>query len=132
MPPSGDVTGCPGDLDTTSKSIWKKTRNLIKTEGRWRPEYSLLLERYVRALERGRHCRARIAAREELTPGEGWFTTGSQRQLVQHPDVKTMREADRDAHDYATALLLTPASRAKMVDAGPTKPAGGKFDGAFG
>ena len=130
MPASGDVTGCPADLDTTSKSIWTKTRNLIKAEGRWRPEYSLLLERYVRALERGRHCRTRILLREQLDPGTGWVTHGSQRQLVQHPDVKTMREADRDAHDYATALMLTPASRAKMGE--PPKPSGGKFGGAFG
>lgn len=166
MPQTDDVTSCPGDLDRLSKTTWRRTRSLIKKEGRWRPEYSLLLERYVRAVEVGRKARERIATREkELgrrrpgleaeirrleNAGEGIspddtkrvrevrrelsrdaFTAfGSQGQLVQHPDLKTAREAERDANDYATALLLTPAARQKLGDEKPA-PAGGKFGGVL-
>jgi len=101
-------------------------------EGRWRPEYSLLLERYVTAVEVGRLARERISDRA-AKDGEAaaYQTRGSQGQLVQHPDLKTAREAERDANEYARELMLTPAARAKMGEE-PQKAARGKFAGAFG
>ena len=132
-----DTTACPADLDKQSKAVWKRTRTILKRDGRWRPEYSLLLERYVRAIEVGRLARQRIAARAvELAKagqGEGmaYLTHGSQGQLVQHPDLKTAREAERDANEYGKELVLTPAARAKGGDDGQ-KPPAGKFGGAFG
>lgn len=162
-----DITGFPKDLDKQSKLIWTRTRDVLKKMDTWEGEYSLLLERYVRALEVGRQARARIAGRDaeldELRPE--WLKTcsrlqmlqstglleadeatelkkvernlmrtaytawGSQGQLVPHPDLKTAREAERDANDYARELLLTPASRAKGGDTN-TKPAkAGTFGG---
>lgn len=130
MPPNPDTTTCPDDLDRQSKAVWKKTRSLIRRDGRWRPEYSLLLERYVRAIEVARLARARIAKRAEFDTDSAFTTRGSQGQLVQHPDLKTARDAEKDANEYARELVLTPAARAKMgePDAAPT---GGAFAGAL-
>ena len=125
-----DVSSCPRHFDAASKRLWQRTRALLKDDGRWRPEFSPLLERYVGALERARLAMGRIVAREAAGE-QGWTSLGAQRQLVQHPDVKTLREGERDAHEYARALLLTPAERAKLGDEKPP-PSGGVFDGAFG
>lgn len=136
MPTNPDTIECPGDFDRISKSIWRKTRALIKKEGSWRPEYSILLERYVRAIEVGRLARARIAARAKALKQSGqddamaYLTHGSQGQLVQHPDLKTARDAENDANNYARELLLTPAARAKGGAPAPVGK-GGKFSGAF-
>jgi P27 family predicted phage terminase small subunit len=127
-----DTTTCPADLDRASKTVWRKTRHLLIRQDRWRPEYSLLLERYVRACEVARLARARIAERARTDPTSAYTSRGSQGQLVPHPDLKTAREAERDATDYARELTLTPASRAKVGDHGAAKVAGGKFAGAFG
>jgi phage terminase small subunit len=94
------------------------------------------LERYVRAIEVGRLARARIAQRAAELDKEGkgdqmaYLTHGSQGQLVQHPDLKTARDAEKDANDYGRELLLTPAARAKG-GAEPAKATGGKFGGVF-
>lgn len=136
MTTNPDTIECPADLDRESKKVWRRTRLLLSKENRWRPEYSLLLERYVRAIEVGRLARTRISARAVALARSGsgeemaYLTHGSQGQLVQHPDLKTARDAERDANDYAKELLLTPAARAKLGDEVPTK--GGKFGGAFG
>lgn len=130
MPDPVDVIACPHNLDKRSKSIWTRTRNLIVKDGRWRPEYALLLERYVRALEVARLARERIAARAKTDPEGAYLARGAQGQIVQHPDLKTARDAERDAHEYAKELLLTPAARSKLGDDAPTKP-GGKFAGKF-
>jgi phage terminase small subunit len=124
-----DHTPCPVDLDSASKALWTKTRDGLKVARRWRPEYSPLLERYVRALEVARVIRGRIAKRAKADPGSAYTTTGSQGQLVQHPDVKTARDAERDADKYAAELMLTPAAQASRPD---EKPPTGKFGGAFG
>jgi len=157
MPPNPDTITCPADLDRTSKAVWKKTRAILRKDDRWRPEYSVLLERYVRAIEVGRLARQRIAEREaelaKLRPeweaerataraaGDldalkraernlsrtAYTAWGSQGQIVPHPDLKTARDAERDANDYAKELLLTPAARQKTGEAekGPAGPFGG-------
>ncbi len=56
-----------------------------------------LLERYVRACEAARCFRAEIPA--------GGTSVGSAGQLVEHPLVKTVRQAERDAHRYECELL---------------------------
>ena len=33
---------------------------------------------------------------------------------MEHPSIRTAREAERDAHKYAEALLLMPADRRKL------------------
>ena len=98
-----DWTAPPGDLDGQSKAFWRHTRSELQAQGTWKDSDAPLLERYVRQVERARQARKNI-------PEDG-TTRGSQGQLVEHPAIKTVREAERDAHKYATDLLLTPASR---------------------
>jgi P27 family predicted phage terminase small subunit len=111
-------TDPPSDLDAKSKQFWKRTLDQLSTQGTWQDSDIPALERYVRACEQARHSRAKI-------PAEG-TTKGSQGQLVEHPAIKTAREAERDAHKYATDLLLTPSARRKAAiesaDAGDALP----------
>ena len=124
---SRDTTGPPGDLDTTSKALYRKTKEQLEAQGTWESSDRELLARYIRSLERARI--ARDALRDEK--GRPRFTcVGSQGQLVQHPDLKTAREAERDAHEYAKELLLTPAAR-KRAEV-EVKRDVGKFGGVLG
>ena len=115
----------PPDLDRESKQLWKVAyAQLVADHGGTFPEAMLpTLERYVRAAERGRLAR-KLATKEGLT------VVGSQGQPVQNPNLKTAREAEQDAHRYATDLLLTPASRKRREDPKATG-AKGPFDDAF-
>ncbi len=115
----------PSDLDATSKRLWRKTRAALQAQSTWWDSDEEALARYIRACERARLAREAMAG--ELT------APGSKGQLVPHPNLKTAREAERDAHDYATALLLTPVARQRAaIDAphiGPRKfpGLGGRF-----
>ena len=93
----------------------------LKAQATWEDSDAGALERYVRAVERSRQ--AREARKGELV------TEGSQGQAVAHPNVKTEREADRDAHDYARELLLSPAARKRHEI--EVRREAGKFDGRF-
>lgn len=106
MPTGDDVSSFPADLDATAKTLWKRIRETLVEESRWRRGDSLTLELYVRSLQRAREAQNVIAT-------EGRTTTGSAGQIIQHPELKTAREAERDANDYAKELGFTPASRAK-------------------
>lgn len=110
----------PDGLDHASRGVWRRTRDALVGQDTWRPVDVVTLERYVRVLERARHARERLEAAGEYT------TRGSLGQLVQHPDVKTMREAERDAHEYAAALLATPAARARH-SVTTREPGGGRL-----
>ena len=118
----------PRDLDSKSQEVFRETLAVLRT--RDDPEFVQvtdvpLLEQYVRNLQIARHALNRINAREdayeewkakphpddEKPPSRGWTSLGAQRQLVQHPDVKTMREALRDANANAVELLLPPRTR---------------------
>lgn len=103
-----------------SRALWRRVRRQLEADGTWTPVAAESVDRFVRVSERARHARARITE-----PGQ-WTALVSHRQLVQHPDVKTAREAERDAHEYASALLLTPAARKR---AGLEEPID---DGEFG
>jgi len=116
----------PTDLDAKAKRLWRDTRNALQEQGDWIDSDAQALERYVRACERARLARDGIPRDED---GRLVLTApGSKGQIVQHPNVKTAREAERDAADYAAALLLTPAAR-KRADVRP--PVEGKFFGRF-
>ncbi len=109
----------PPDLTRSGKSLWRETLRHLIGQGTWEDSDRPALERYVRSVERAR------LAREERA---GALTAvGSQGQLVQHPNLRTEREAERDARDYALDLLLTPMARKRHeveVRAGE-----GKFNG---
>lgn len=110
-------TAPPPDLDRESKALWKVTLEHLEAQGTWQASDVKTLERYIRAEERARVARDGLPRDRD---GRLVLTTkGSQYQLVQHPNVKTCREAERDANDYAKELLLTPASRRRaQVEAG--------------
>jgi len=121
--------GCPADLDTTSKAHWRKIKAHIEKRGDWVPVYAHILELLVRAMERGR------LARKDLVDEKGrpCFTAiGSQGQVVQHPSVKTAREAERDVLEYLRALRLTPQELAKAGGDVGKPPTSGKFGSRFG
>ncbi len=114
----------PQDLDAESKALWKKTQKQLEEQSTWRESDMPTLERYVRAMERAR------LAREGLPRSRGKVkltAEGSQGQLVQHPNVKTAREAERDAHEYAKDLLLTPKAREQHQIEKKRAEKGGKF-----
>lgn len=109
----------PGDLDRPGKALWRATIAALKAQSTWEASDAGALERYVRAVERGRQAR-------EARGGE-LVAVGSQGQPTQHPNLKTEREADRDAHDFARELLLSPASRQRHEI--EVQKGRGKFDG---
>jgi P27 family predicted phage terminase small subunit len=115
----------PADVDADAKKVWKKTQKQLEEQGTWQESDMATLERYVRALERARLAWEGIPRKKdgtlELT------ARGSQGQLVQHPNVKTARESERDAHDYARDLLLTPKAREQHRLAERQAAEGGKF-----
>lgn len=117
----------PADLDADSRKLWKARRKQLEADDLWHPSIADALERYVRACERARLAREGIPRGRD---GRPLLTAeGSKGQVVQHPNVKTAREAERDAHEYAGALLLTPEAR-RRHDVKPKAP--GKFAGALG
>ncbi len=107
----------PRDLSSPSKALWQVTIEQLTEQGTWQASDVPALERYIRASERARLAREGLPRDRD---GRVLMTTkGSQHQLVQHPNIKTCREAERDANDYAKELLLTPAARRRaQVDAG--------------
>ena len=100
------VTTPPPDLDNASKTFWRRTIGQLKQQGTWQDSDVPTLERYVRACELARRSR-------EHTPDHG-TTRGAAGKFVEHPSIRTAREAEPDAHKYAEALLLMPADRRKL------------------
>ncbi len=108
----------PRDLDETSRALWRLTIEQLEAQGTWESSDVPALERYIRASERARQAREDLP-RDPSTGRVKLTAKGSQHQLVQHPNIKTCREAERDANDYAKELLLTPAARRRaQVEAG--------------
>lgn len=115
----------PDDFDAEAKAIWRKTIKHLEEQKTWQPSDMAALERYVRALSRARLAWSGIPRNKD---GSLDLTArGSQGQLVQHPNVKTARESERDAHDYARDLLLTPKAREQHELAKKQVEKGGKF-----
>lgn len=115
----------PSDFDDESRSIWRKTQKQLEEQSTWQESDMAALERYVRALAKARLAWAGIPRDKDgvlnLT------ARGSQGQLVQHPNVKTARESERDAQDYARDLLLTPKAREQHQIEKHRAEKGGKF-----
>lgn len=108
MPRKHERNPPPAGLDTAARKLWRRTRNWLMEQSLWDDIDAGALERYVRAVEHA------ATARKDLIDKRGKLhltTRGSQGQLVQHPSVKTAREAERDAHEYAKELCLTPLAR---------------------
>lgn len=101
-------------LDAASKRLWSVVVRELEARGVLREVDEAAIARYVLAEQVARLARGRIADRAKCDPDTAYVTRGSQGQLVQHPDLKTAREAERDAAAYAADLTLTPRSRASL------------------
>lgn len=114
-----------------SRSLWRLTIEQLEAQGTWQTSDVPALERYIRATELARQAREALP-RDPVTGLAKLTSKGSQHQLVPHPNIKTCREATRDANDYARELLLTPAARRRaQVEAGGGDP-DDPFAGALG
>jgi phage terminase small subunit len=109
--PARNLRKPPDDLDAESRALWRRTLEQLEAQRTFAESDIPILAMYVRALEVARHARARIAARVQAGGDDAHFTRGSMRQLVQHPDIKTAREAEHDAAAYAASLLITSRER---------------------
>lgn len=113
----------PGDLDTHAQALYRKLRDHLR-ESEWRDSDHYLLTEACRADQRAR------AARAEMTDGESGkvrlTTKGSTGNLVQHPNLKTAREAEQDFISALKELGLTPAAR-RRLDIKPAPPDVSKF-----
>jgi phage terminase small subunit len=133
MPRSALTPPTPATLDRTSRTIFRAVVAELRDAGTWRDTDAPAVERYVLALEDGRHARARIAARakrdaatsrrrrkagDEAERETAYTAAGSQGQRVAHPDVAIARDAARDAATFAGDLLLSPKARAQHRMAG--------------
>lgn len=123
-----DTAPPPADLDDASKKLWKKTRKQLEEQKTWEDSDAPVLERYIRALERARVAREGLP-KERGTGKPKLTTVGSKGQETQHPNVKTAREAERDAHEYAKDLLLTPKAREQHELEQKRAQGEGKFGG---
>lgn len=109
----------PDDLDEASKKLWRAKRKQLQEQNTWEDSDAETLELYVRALQRARE------GREAAAPEP--YVAGSKDQLVAHPGLTVARNSERDAHLYATDLLLTPAARARHEIEKAKAANGGKF-----
>lgn len=109
--PARAEDGYPVDFDDDARTLYVTKQAVLEAQGSWKASDGELLEQYVRCEMRARLARADLIGddgRMRLT------TRGSQGQIVQHPNVKTAREAERDAIGYADALGLTPEGRKRL------------------
>jgi P27 family predicted phage terminase small subunit len=115
----------PADFDEYAKTLWRKTQKQLEEQSTWQESDMAALERYVRAQSKARLAWSGIPRKKD---GSLDLTArGSQGQLVQHPNVKTARESERDAQDYARDLLLTPKAREQHQIEKHRAQKGGKF-----
>lgn len=102
----------PTELDATARKVWRTARAQLERQGTWQDGDAELLAAYCLALQTARQARARIAKRLKAEGEEAaFFSRGSQRQLVSHPDVQLARQAEGDAANYADKLILTASAR---------------------
>jgi P27 family predicted phage terminase small subunit len=109
----------PTGLDAASKALWRVVVDDLTARGVLRDVDGTAIGRFVVAEQVARLARGRIAARAKRDPDTAYVTRGSQGQLVQHPDLKTAREAERDAAAYAADLGITPRSRSALKEQTP-------------
>lgn len=104
----------PRDFDFLAKELFRDVLAVLKT--RPEPEFVRvtdvpLLEQMCRDVMISRQRLDSILAREEEKAGTGWTTWGAQKQIVEHPDVKTRREALKAANAVGIQLMLSPKER---------------------
>lgn len=114
----------PAGLEKPDIQVWRTTRQALSDRGEFDELVDgPLLERYALALTRARRARARI---------RGLTAKGSQDQVVEAPMLRIARAAERDAHEYALALGITPEQRRRRGKETPganqDPPAGSAFD----
>ena len=108
----------PKDLDATSRALWISAQKALEDQGTWRDHDTTLLEILV-------NTRAEAAALRKVIDTDGWTVAGSREQVVAHPLIKPLHEAEAHFLKVAAALKFTPQSRGE--EAGK-KPLSGKFD----
>lgn len=112
----------PDGLDVPSKALWALVVKDLTDRGVLRDVDATAIGRFVIAEQVARLARERIAGRVKSEPASAYTTRGSMGQLVQHPDLKTAREAERDAAAYAHDLGITPRVRAALKVPEPSGP----------
>jgi phage terminase small subunit len=105
----------PVDFDVEARKVWRVARAQLLEQGTWRTADEQLLALYVRSLQTARLARGRIQRRlKDQGEEAAFFSRGSLKQLVSHPDVQLSRQAEGDAAGYAAALLLSPVARLRV------------------
>lgn len=120
-PPFADY-GWPAHFDEAARILFLEKVVSYQQAGMWDDEDREILERYVTSVQVGRLARERIKKRADESPDDpasAYTTRGSQGQLVQHPDLKTSREAERDAQVYEDKLLERQEMRGPADDEVP-------------
>jgi P27 family predicted phage terminase small subunit len=104
--PRGELDGrkAPPGLSDDERRLFLAVRRQLAAQGTWQESDAAALVRYVRAQLRGEAASA-------IVERDGMVTIGGRGQPVPHPAVKIARDAERDAHEFARDLLLTPRSR---------------------
>ena len=108
IPPPLDDYTWPTHFDQTARLLFVERVAGYQALSIWDDEDRDLLERYVTSVQVARLARARISERARARPddpGGAYTTNGSQGQLVQHPDLKTSRDAENDAQKYENTLF---------------------------
>lgn len=108
IPPPLEDYQWPAHFDDVARLLFTERVAQYQQLSVWDDEDRDLLERYVTSAQVARLSRSRIARRAALAPndpGGGYSTRGSQGQLVQHPDLKTARDAENDAQKYENTLF---------------------------
>jgi len=98
----------PADIAGRGIRIWNEVKRFLEDEEIWQPVFGEVLANYVRAVLLAAEARMSVAK-------SGPVTTGSQGQIVAHPNVKLRRDAELDVLKYAQALLITPEAHKRIA-----------------
>lgn len=117
---SNTTPRAPTHLTKAGKAIWKDTV-AAQAPGYFTAADTPTLEAYVAAQIALRTASATLAH-------EGFFSTGSQGQTIQHPAIRIQAEAIRLINQCAQRLAIDPTSR-KAAQNVPLDHAGGELGG---
>lgn len=113
-----DPSAPPDDFTKAMRGLYFKVRGQLKEQNTYKHLDGATLARYVRAVFQAEAARAEMGE-------DPLVVLGSKEQEVAHPLLKVIREAEQDAHRFATDLLMTPAAR-------KVEPKGQKAAGRLG
>jgi phage terminase small subunit len=104
--PDPDVA-VPDDFDQPSRALFGRVVTYVRALPRelWNDEMLPTAEAYVRSKQLAREARAEIGS------NGGPYNRAKTGRVYKHPGVEDARQHERDAHEYAKALLLNPESR---------------------